>query len=161
MSVDGFVARPDDATHWANIARQCLEHGLLDEIVIDLAPVLLGDGVPLVAVPGGRRVGLEPTDVPRSGSLVDRRSGTRPRTSASSSGSRRPTRGTPATSPRAATRSTTPSGSSPAAREPRALRAWKRGDVQEPARHRLYSARAVEHSLVAERDERVDVPLGG
>jgi dihydrofolate reductase len=31
----------------ANLAKQCLEHGLLDEIVIHLAPVLLGDGVPV------------------------------------------------------------------------------------------------------------------
>jgi dihydrofolate reductase len=31
----------------ANIARQCLEAGLLDEIVVHVAPVLVGDGVRL------------------------------------------------------------------------------------------------------------------
>src|SRR4029453_7943262 len=49
----------------ANLAKQCLERGLLDEIIIHLAPVLLGDGVRLFAVPGGQRVPLEPTDVRR------------------------------------------------------------------------------------------------
>jgi dihydrofolate reductase len=33
----------------ANVARQCLEAGLLDEIVVHLAPVLVGDGVRLFA----------------------------------------------------------------------------------------------------------------
>ena len=32
----------------ANIARQCLENGLLDEIIVHVAPVLVGDGVRLV-----------------------------------------------------------------------------------------------------------------
>src|SRR5262249_48165079 len=31
----------------ANVARQCLEAGLLDEIIVHVAPVLLGDGVRL------------------------------------------------------------------------------------------------------------------
>jgi dihydrofolate reductase len=31
----------------ANIARQCLEAGLLDEIIVHIAPVLVGDGVRL------------------------------------------------------------------------------------------------------------------
>jgi dihydrofolate reductase len=57
----------------ANLAKQCLDHGLLDEIVIHLAPVLLGDGVRLFAVPGGRRVPLEPTRVNRTGQLTDLR----------------------------------------------------------------------------------------
>jgi len=57
----------------ANVARQCLEHGLLDEIVIHLAPVLLGDGVRLFAFPGGRRVRLEPTRVEQTGQLTDLR----------------------------------------------------------------------------------------
>ena len=50
----------------ANLAKQCLEHGLLDETIIHLAPVLLGDGVRLFAVPGGQRVRLEPTQVTRT-----------------------------------------------------------------------------------------------
>jgi dihydrofolate reductase len=57
----------------ANLAKQCLERGLLDEIVVHLAPVLLGDGVRLFAVPGGRRVRLEPAQVTRTGSLMDLR----------------------------------------------------------------------------------------
>lgn len=44
----------------ANIARQCIEAGLLDEVLVFIAPVLLGDGVPLFDNPGGTRVRLEP-----------------------------------------------------------------------------------------------------
>jgi dihydrofolate reductase len=57
----------------ADLARQCLERGLLDEIVVHLAPVLLGDGVRLFAVPGGERIRLEPTQVARTGPLTDLR----------------------------------------------------------------------------------------
>lgn len=57
----------------ANLAKQCLDRGLLDEIVIHLAPVLLGGGVRLFAEPGGRRIGLEPTQVARTGQLTDLR----------------------------------------------------------------------------------------
>jgi dihydrofolate reductase len=38
----------------ADIARQCLEAGELDEILVMVLPVLLGDGTPLFNVPGGR-----------------------------------------------------------------------------------------------------------
>ena len=57
----------------ANLAKQCLDRGLLDEIIIHLAPVLLGDGVRLFAVPGGQRVPLESTRVARTGQLTDLR----------------------------------------------------------------------------------------
>jgi dihydrofolate reductase len=43
----------------ANIARQCLEAGVLDEILVLIAPVLLGDGVRLFEHPGGTSVKLE------------------------------------------------------------------------------------------------------
>jgi len=43
----------------ASIARQCLEAGLLDEILVCIAPVLLGDGVRLFDHPGGSGVPLE------------------------------------------------------------------------------------------------------
>ena len=43
----------------ATTARRCLEAGLLDEIVVHVAPILLGDGVPLFDRPGGAPVGLE------------------------------------------------------------------------------------------------------
>ena len=40
----------------ANIARQCLEAGLLDEVIIHVAPVLVGDGVRLFDRAGGQPV---------------------------------------------------------------------------------------------------------
>jgi dihydrofolate reductase len=57
----------------ASLAKQCLERGLLDEIIIHLAPVLLGDGVRLFAAPGAEPVRLEPTHVRRTGPLTDLR----------------------------------------------------------------------------------------
>jgi dihydrofolate reductase len=44
----------------ANIARQCLETGLLDEIIVHVAPVLLGDGVRLFERAGREPVKLDP-----------------------------------------------------------------------------------------------------
>jgi dihydrofolate reductase len=43
----------------ADVGRQCLEAGLLDEILVFVAPVLLGDGVRLFHHPGGTRVRLQ------------------------------------------------------------------------------------------------------
>lgn len=43
----------------ADVARQCIEEQLLDEILVFTAPVLLGDGVRLFSAPGGRLVRLE------------------------------------------------------------------------------------------------------
>ncbi|HEX6500096.1 MAG TPA: dihydrofolate reductase family protein [Micromonosporaceae bacterium] len=43
----------------ASVARQCLEAGVLDEILVLVAPVLLGDGVRLFEQPGGTRIRLE------------------------------------------------------------------------------------------------------
>ncbi|MGN9840404.1 dihydrofolate reductase family protein [Nonomuraea sp. H19] len=43
----------------AATARQCLEAGVLDEILVIIAPVLLGDGVRLFDQPGGTNVKLE------------------------------------------------------------------------------------------------------
>jgi dihydrofolate reductase len=43
----------------ADVARQCLEAGLLDEVLVFVAPVLLGDGTRLLDVPGGTDVRLE------------------------------------------------------------------------------------------------------
>jgi dihydrofolate reductase len=42
-----------------SVARQCLEAGVLDEIFVCIAPVLLGDGVRLFDHPGGANVRLE------------------------------------------------------------------------------------------------------
>lgn len=43
----------------ANVAKQCLDAGLLDEILVLIAPVLLGDGVRLFEQAGGTNVRLE------------------------------------------------------------------------------------------------------
>ena len=43
----------------AEVARQCLLAGQLDEIMVSIAPVLLGDGVRLFDLPGGTNVKLE------------------------------------------------------------------------------------------------------
>jgi dihydrofolate reductase len=43
----------------ANTAQQCLDAGLLDEALVHIAPVLLGDGVRLFHRPGGTNVKLE------------------------------------------------------------------------------------------------------
>ena len=44
----------------ANVARRCLEAGLLDEIIVHVAPVLVGDGVRLFERSGGEPVKLVP-----------------------------------------------------------------------------------------------------
>jgi dihydrofolate reductase len=43
----------------ASVGRQCLEAGVLDEVLVCVAPVLLGDGVRLFDHPGGANVKLE------------------------------------------------------------------------------------------------------
>lgn len=53
----------------ANVAKQCLEAELLDEILVLVAPVLLGDGVRLFDHPGGKEVRLEQIDPDRMGPL--------------------------------------------------------------------------------------------
>jgi dihydrofolate reductase len=57
----------------ANLAQQCLAAGLVDEILVHLAPVLLGDGTRLYGGPGTGRVNLEPISVAQSGQLTDLR----------------------------------------------------------------------------------------
>ena len=51
----------------ADVARQCLEAGVLDEILVFAAPVLLGDGTRLFDHPGGTNVRLEHVDPDRAG----------------------------------------------------------------------------------------------
>ena len=43
----------------ATTARWCLQAGLVDEVLVHVAPVLLGDGVRFHAHPGGTNVKLE------------------------------------------------------------------------------------------------------
>jgi len=56
----------------ADVARQCIEAGLVDEILVHVAPVLLGDGVPLFARDGGAAppVELETVSVTRVGEMT-------------------------------------------------------------------------------------------
>jgi riboflavin biosynthesis pyrimidine reductase len=48
------------------VAGQCLGRGLVDEILVYVLPVLLGDGIRFSS-PGLSRVGLEPVSSARSG----------------------------------------------------------------------------------------------
>jgi dihydrofolate reductase len=57
----------------ANLAQQCLREGLLDEIVIHLAPVLLGDGVRLYESIGTEPIVLTRTEVAATGQLTELR----------------------------------------------------------------------------------------
>ena len=47
----------------ADVARQCLAAGLLDEVLVLVAPELLGDGTRLFDWPGGRPVDLRPREL--------------------------------------------------------------------------------------------------
>jgi dihydrofolate reductase len=53
----------------ADVAAQCLQRGLVDEILVYLLPVLLGDGVRF-SPPGLSRVDLEPVSSTRSRSVT-------------------------------------------------------------------------------------------
>ena len=57
----------------ADIARQCLNAGLIDEIVVHVAPVLLGDGVRLVETGAVNDVRLQQLEVRHSGDKTDLR----------------------------------------------------------------------------------------
>lgn len=46
----------------ADVARQLIEAGELDEVMMFVAPVLLGDGVRMFEHSGGTEVGLRPLD---------------------------------------------------------------------------------------------------
>ena len=50
----------------ADVAGQCLGRGLVDEILVYVLPLLLGDGIPFSA-PGLAKVDLEPVSSARSG----------------------------------------------------------------------------------------------
>lgn len=47
----------------ADIARQALEHDLIDELQVFVAPVFLGDGTRIFEVPGGRRIDWELVEI--------------------------------------------------------------------------------------------------
>jgi dihydrofolate reductase len=54
----------------ADIARQCLEAGLVDEIIVHVAPVLVGGGVRLFERSGRGAVRLEPVSSVREGDIT-------------------------------------------------------------------------------------------
>jgi dihydrofolate reductase len=47
----------------ADVARQCLSAGVVDEVLMVVVPVLLGDGVRLFDLPGGAPMRLDPISV--------------------------------------------------------------------------------------------------
>jgi len=53
----------------ADVAGQCLQRGLVDEILVYVLPVLLGDGVRFSS-PGLGRIDLEPVSSTRSGAVT-------------------------------------------------------------------------------------------
>ena len=53
----------------ANVAGQCFQQGLVDEILVYVLPVLLGDGIRF-SPPGLARVDLEPVSSTRSGEVT-------------------------------------------------------------------------------------------
>src|SRR5215475_2073413 len=53
----------------ADVAGQCLQRGLVDEILVYVVPVLLGDGVRFSS-PGLGRIDLEPVSSTRSGAVT-------------------------------------------------------------------------------------------
>jgi dihydrofolate reductase len=52
----------------ADVAGQALQRGLVDEVLVYVLPLLLGDGIPFSA-PGLARIDLEPISTTRSGSV--------------------------------------------------------------------------------------------
>jgi dihydrofolate reductase len=57
----------------SDIAHQCLDAGLLDEIVVHLAPIMLGDGVRFYGGGDARTVRLERIALEASGPVTDLR----------------------------------------------------------------------------------------
>jgi len=53
----------------ADVAAQCLRRGLVDEILVYILPVLLGDGIRFSS-PGLARIDLEPVSSTRSGAVT-------------------------------------------------------------------------------------------
>jgi riboflavin biosynthesis pyrimidine reductase len=100
MSLDGFIAGPNDSMDWvvaqwsdggentrdidvqrSAVADEVLQAagailvraGLLDEIVVHLVPILLGDGVRLIGAPDLGPVALERRLVATSGQITELR----------------------------------------------------------------------------------------
>jgi dihydrofolate reductase len=54
----------------SDVAAQCLQRGLVDQILVYVLPVLLGDGTPFLSSPGFDRIDLEPLDTTRAGHVT-------------------------------------------------------------------------------------------
>ena len=54
----------------ADVAAQCLRRNLVDEILVFVLPVLLGDGTRFFSSPGLDRIDLEPLESKRSGDVT-------------------------------------------------------------------------------------------
>ena len=54
----------------ADVARQCLERGLVDELLLLLLPVMLGAGTPLYSPGGPARIDLEPISSRLAGAVT-------------------------------------------------------------------------------------------
>ena len=54
----------------ANVAGQCLQRGLVDEILVYVLPVLLGDGIRFYSSPGLARIDLEPVSSTQAGGIT-------------------------------------------------------------------------------------------
>jgi dihydrofolate reductase len=54
-----------------SVPRQCVEAGLVDEIVVHLVPVLLGDGLRFYDNPGVERINLDRVSITPVGQLTD------------------------------------------------------------------------------------------
>ena len=54
----------------ADVAGQCLRRGLVDEILVYVLPVLLGDGIRFYSSQSLARIDLEPVDSTRSGAVT-------------------------------------------------------------------------------------------
>jgi len=61
------------AVFGADIARQAVEKGLINELFVHIAPVMLGDGVRLFSRPSGGPVKLEPISISQPGQLTNLR----------------------------------------------------------------------------------------
>lgn len=57
----------------ATIVQQCLAEGLVDELLLHVVPMLLGEGVRLFDDPAVRRITLRPITIGQSGDLADLR----------------------------------------------------------------------------------------
>jgi dihydrofolate reductase len=68
-----LAAGRDVGIFGGDLAKQVLALGRLDEIIVQMVPIVLGGGVPLFGNPPGRRVALERVYFGASGVLTDMR----------------------------------------------------------------------------------------